>query len=114
MSVSMLPCSSCPGNLLHKSILSNTSNAQLKTSPVPFHEGSYVHKKKAGLGLHVLSPNIMSAALSTTVELLDSWDDEYDGVIINPESLPSTANVFASSLRASLSNWKLKVGILVN
>ena len=28
------------------------------------------------------------------VELLDAWDDEYDGVIINPESLPLSANAF--------------------
>jgi hypothetical protein len=76
----------------------------IKSSPLPFHGGSHVQKKK---GLQVLSPNISSP--STAIELLDAWDDEYDGVIIDPESLPSSANAFASALRASLSDWKLKV-----
>ncbi|KAJ6808188.1 nudix hydrolase 8-like [Iris pallida] len=40
--------------------------------------------------------------------LLDSYEDEYGGIIINPESLPRNANFFASVLRASLSHWKLK------
>ncbi|KAL4651827.1 hypothetical protein ACB092_01G189300 [Castanea dentata] len=90
---------------LQKSILSTTSSTQLKSSTVPLHGGSYVHKKK---GIHVLSPNISSPSMR--VEVLDAWDDDYDGVIINPESLPLSANAFALALRASLSNWKLKEG----
>lgn len=65
-----------------------------------------MHKQRR---CHVLSPNI-SSATSTVVELIDAWEDEYDGVVINPESLPLSANAFARALRASLSNWKLKVG----
>lgn len=42
------------------------------------------------------------------MEILDAFDDEYGGVVIDPESLPSTANAFASALRASITNWKLK------
>ncbi|KAF5481922.1 hypothetical protein F2P56_002533 [Juglans regia] len=89
---------------LKKSMLINSSSSQLKSSPLSFHGGSYVHKTG---GFHVLSPNI-SSATSTVVELIDAWDDEYDGVVINPESLPLSVNAFAFALRASLSNWKLK------
>ncbi|KAL6985925.1 Phosphoric monoester hydrolase [Sarracenia purpurea var. burkii] len=39
---------------------------------------------------------------------LDSFDDEYGGVIINPERLPSNPKVFGSKLRSSLSHWKAK------
>ncbi|KAE7998626.1 hypothetical protein FH972_003152 [Carpinus fangiana] len=92
----------CSFQWLSKGFLSKPT--VLKSSPLPFHGGmSYVQKKK---GFHVLSPNISSP--STAVESLEAWDDEYDGVIINPESLPSSANAFASALRASLSHWKLK------
>lgn len=101
----VITCSFYCLGFLQKSILSTTSSTQLKSSTVPLHGGSYVHKKK---GIHVLSPNISSPSMR--VELLDAWDDDYDGVIINPESLPLCANAFALALRASLSNWKLKVG----
>ncbi|KAJ7973754.1 Nudix hydrolase [Quillaja saponaria] len=57
-------------------------------------------------GIHVMSPEISSP--SVTLDLLDACEDEYDGVIINPDNLPSSANAFASALRASLCNWKLK------
>ncbi|KAL2500980.1 Nudix hydrolase 8 [Forsythia ovata] len=43
-----------------------------------------------------------------SVELLDVWNDEYNGVVIEPTSLPSTANAFGSALGASLSTWKYK------
>ena len=57
--------------------------------------------------LDVLSPDIYTPIVD--VELLDHWNDEYEGVIINSESLPSSANAFASALQASLFQWKLKV-----
>ncbi|KAH6761738.1 hypothetical protein C2S52_019171 [Perilla frutescens var. hirtella] len=44
----------------------------------------------------------------TSTELLAARDDEYDGVVIEASSLPSTANVFASQLRASLAYWRSK------
>ncbi|GAB4838964.1 nudix (nucleoside diphosphate linked moiety X)-type motif 8 [Ancistrocladus abbreviatus] len=74
----------------------------LKTSTAKLNSSNGLRK----MGIEVFSP---SASLpNTSVELLDAWDDEYDGVIIDPESLPSCANAFASSLRASLFHWKLK------
>lgn len=47
----------------------------------------------------------------TSRELVGAWDDEYDGVVIDPASLPSCANAFASQLRASLAVWRSKVVI---
>ncbi|KAI3447068.1 hypothetical protein Pfo_003733 [Paulownia fortunei] len=57
-------------------------------------------------GVQVLFPDMV--APSMPVELLDAWNDEYNGVVIEPTSLPSSANAFASLLRASLSCWKSK------
>ncbi|RZC81649.1 hypothetical protein C5167_044223 [Papaver somniferum] len=69
---------------------------------------------KGAKGIGGIAPKILSVA--TTVSsgssglglLLDAYDDEYGGVIIEPEHLPSNANAFVSILRTSLSNWKLK------
>ncbi|KAA8534903.1 hypothetical protein F0562_029881 [Nyssa sinensis] len=85
-------------------LLSSTPNIKLSSSsPMPFLGGNYLPKKER---IQVVSPNI--EAPSMTVEFLDAWEDEYDGIIIDPESLPPSANAFASALQASLSNWKLK------
>ncbi|KAG1362135.1 nudix hydrolase 8 [Cocos nucifera] len=40
--------------------------------------------------------------------VLDAYEDEYGGIIIKSEGLPWNANEFASSLRASLSQWKVE------
>lgn len=70
---------------------------------MPFLGGGF--KKTAAT--HVTSPN--SSSQSVTTGILDAWNDEYGGVIINSESLPTSANAFASAFQASLSNWKMKV-----
>eukprot|EP00262_Sarcandra_glabra_P021229 TRINITY_DN8846_c0_g1_i1.p1 TRINITY_DN8846_c0_g1~~TRINITY_DN8846_c0_g1_i1.p1 ORF type:complete len:348 (-),score=47.80 TRINITY_DN8846_c0_g1_i1:67-1089(-) len=54
---------------------------------------------------HVLSPN---KSVTKTLELLDAYEDEYDGAIIDPKCLPSNPNSFMTILRASLSDWKIK------
>lgn len=41
--------------------------------------------------------------------LLDAFDDEYGGVVVNSEKLPFDPNVFASILKSSLSIWKTQV-----
>lgn len=71
-----------------------------------FMRPGYGHKK---MGIEVVSPNISSPTPSIGgVECLEAWDDEYDGVIIDSNSLPLSANAFSSALKASLSIWKLK------
>lgn len=41
--------------------------------------------------------------------VLDAYEDEYGGIIIQSERLPWNANDFASALRTSLSQWKVEV-----
>lgn len=87
-----------------------TATNKLKFSPnLHFHGGGcHLLKKTAN---RVLSPDHITAASTTPIELLEAWNDEYDGVVISPESLSMSANAFASALRTSLSIWKLEVYI---
>ncbi|KAK6781493.1 hypothetical protein RDI58_019289 [Solanum bulbocastanum] len=41
--------------------------------------------------------------------LLDASDDEYGGVLVNSDRLPSDPDKFTFVLRASLSHWKVKI-----
>lgn len=91
----------CSG-FLQKPIFTKTSTAKLSFPCMPFIGVAFKKKET-----HVVSPNISSP--SVTTGLLDAWDDEYGGVIMNSESLPMSANAFASAFQASLSNWKMKV-----
>ncbi|GMH09570.1 hypothetical protein Nepgr_011411 [Nepenthes gracilis] len=51
---------------------------------------------------------ISSSLFSKNTRTLDAFDDEYGGVIVNPERLPSNPDVFASILHSSLIQWKIK------
>lgn len=95
---------SCFSGLLGNSFPWKMRSVKLKSS---FMRPGYGHKK---MGIEVVSPNISSPTPSIGgVECLEAWDDEYDGVIIDSNSLPLSANAFSSALKASLSIWKLKV-----
>ncbi|KAL5208900.1 hypothetical protein ABZP36_033335 [Zizania latifolia] len=48
---------------------------------------------------------ISRTPLLGTIDLLDAFDDDYGGVVINLTSLPNTSNAFAASLQSSLSYW---------
>ncbi|KAK9095205.1 hypothetical protein Scep_026674 [Stephania cephalantha] len=50
----------------------------------------------------ILSPSLVESTV------LDYSEDKYDGVVIDPDRLPSNPKAFASILRASLSHWRLK------
>lgn len=52
---------------------------------------------------------LSSKLFSSDIRLLDAVDDEYDGIVIDPNGLPSNPIVFSSNLRFSLSHWKNKV-----
>lgn len=86
--------------VVYKDGLPETSSTR-KLIPV---NGNIGPKRSA---LDVLSPDISTPNMA--VELLDHLNDEYEGVIINAQSLPSSANAFASALRASLFQWRIKV-----
>ncbi|KAL3817992.1 hypothetical protein ACJIZ3_003897 [Penstemon smallii] len=49
-----------------------------------------------------------SSLFFKNIGVLDACDDEYDGVVVNPEKLPSNPNVFSSTLRSSMCHWKIK------
>uniref|UniRef100_A0A0D9VDZ3 Nudix hydrolase domain-containing protein n=1 Tax=Leersia perrieri TaxID=77586 RepID=A0A0D9VDZ3_9ORYZ len=48
---------------------------------------------------------ISDAPLLGTIDVLDAFEDDYGGIVVNPTSLPNTSNAFASSLQSSLSYW---------
>lgn len=85
--------------VLNKDGLPETSSTR-KLIPI---NGNIGRKRTA---LDVLSPDISTPNMA--LEVLDHWNDEYEGVIINSEGQLSSANKFASSLRASLFQWRLK------
>ncbi|OAY84710.1 Nudix hydrolase 8, partial [Ananas comosus] len=39
--------------------------------------------------------------------ILDAYEDQYGGIVINPDRLPRDASAFANALQASLSLWNL-------
>ncbi|XWS49143.1 hypothetical protein CRYUN_Cryun13aG0138300 [Craigia yunnanensis] len=49
-----------------------------------------------------------SSLFSSNMRILDAFDDEYGGVIVDSERLPANPNVFTSMLRFSVSHWKAK------
>ena len=55
---------------------------------------------------------LSSKLFSRDRRLLDAVDDQYDGIVIDPNGLPSNPVVFSSNLRFSLSHWKKKVKLL--
>ncbi|XP_057510614.1 nudix hydrolase 8-like isoform X2 [Actinidia eriantha] len=58
---------------------------------------------------HISGTNGASSSLFVNeLRELDAFDDEYGGVVVNPERLPSNPNIFASRLQLSLSQWKTK------
>ncbi|KAF6159020.1 hypothetical protein GIB67_022175 [Kingdonia uniflora] len=83
------PCKWLPMTLLNGRV-----NTQLQVGTLPCRKGALV-----------VSPRI--SLPSTTLDLLEAFDDEYGGVIIDPGCLPSSSNAFVRLLRDSLSNWKL-------
>ncbi|XP_078177390.1 nudix hydrolase 8-like isoform X2 [Carex rostrata] len=53
-----------------------------------------------------INVTISDKQLSGTIDILDFIEDDYGGVIINPDSLPDASNSFAAALQSSLSYWK--------
>ncbi|XP_019420192.1 PREDICTED: nudix hydrolase 8-like isoform X3 [Lupinus angustifolius] len=47
---------------------------------------------------------------SRSLRVLDAFDDEYGGVVIDPDRLSANPSVFAPMLRFSLSHWKKMEG----
>ncbi|KAF8380565.1 hypothetical protein HHK36_028053 [Tetracentron sinense] len=56
----------------------------------------------------IIGINGARSTLYSRRSVLDASEDEYEGVVVNPERLPSNPNAFASILHSSLSHWKMK------
>ncbi|KAI4327161.1 hypothetical protein L6164_019656 [Bauhinia variegata] len=89
-----------------------------------YHSGASDNSPLANKALNSVSPNIVAAETSSygingingssstsnlfskNMRILYAFDDEYGGVVIDPEKLPANPYSFVSSLRSSLSHWK--------
>ncbi|KAJ8754392.1 hypothetical protein K2173_002843 [Erythroxylum novogranatense] len=49
-----------------------------------------------------------SSVFSRSRKVLDAFDDEYGGVVVDPHSLPADPDGFDSALHFSLSHWKMR------
>ncbi|XP_058074104.1 nudix hydrolase 8-like isoform X2 [Magnolia sinica] len=77
-----------------------------KTSfPISKNALSFRGNATNGMRANVASPK---KSLNRRLDILDAYEDEYNGMIIDPECLPSSANAFVSVLRASIADWKQK------
>ncbi|KAL5815131.1 hypothetical protein ACOSQ3_025925 [Xanthoceras sorbifolium] len=47
-----------------------------------------------------------SSMFSRNMRVLDFFDDQYEGVVVDPERLPANPNAFASMLRFSINHWR--------
>lgn len=96
--------SSCRG-ISPKASHSSTPNY----SYVPKQAVSSVDEEKLGAGNLLYQINGTNSSLfSRNLRILDSFDDEYGGVIVDSERLPANSTVFASMLSFSISHWKSK------
>ncbi|KAK1266249.1 Nudix hydrolase 8 [Acorus gramineus] len=68
-----------------------------------FLRNSHAYADK--LVVNVATPK---TSLNGMVDILENYEDMYDGVIIDPESLTSNTTAFSAALRSSLSYWKVK------
>ena len=50
-----------------------------------------------------------STLFSREMRVLDAIDDEYGGVVVDPQRLPVNPSSFATVLHSSLSHWKMQV-----
>ncbi|KAI4315218.1 hypothetical protein L6164_028051 [Bauhinia variegata] len=86
-----------------------------------YHSGTSDNSHIASKAINSVASNIAAAETSSygngingstssmyckNMRILDAFDDEYGGVIIDPEKLPANPSDFLSILRSSLSQWK--------
>ncbi|KAG6577669.1 Nudix hydrolase 8, partial [Cucurbita argyrosperma subsp. sororia] len=99
-------CSSCKGRFFRASYSrvpnkASCSGGVSSISQEKLAAEAFTHKINGTNGLN-------SKLFSRDSRLLDADDDQYDGIVIDPNGLPSNPIVFSSNLRFSLSHWKKK------
>ncbi|KAI4338451.1 hypothetical protein MLD38_023509 [Melastoma candidum] len=75
-----------------------------RASPVVVAEISTVPSLYHVNGTNGVNPSLRSR----DSRVLDSYDDEYGGVVVNPDRLPAEPDAFVPLLRDSLSHWKIQ------
>ncbi|KAF7849709.1 hypothetical protein BT93_L0369 [Corymbia citriodora subsp. variegata] len=58
--------------------------------------------------IHINGLKPASSPYSHESRVLDAYDDEYGGALVDPDKLPAEASLFAAMLRLSLSRWKIE------
>ncbi|KAI5071367.1 hypothetical protein GOP47_0013618 [Adiantum capillus-veneris] len=111
--------SSCLRNFSHSALTPKAGNFVCQAQPTP--ERSLILDKQSSLYNVIylsqqgelldktgFSSRIGNGGLSEKASLLQAKEDCYDGVIIDPHSLPINMEEFVASLRLSLSHWKVQ------
>ncbi|KAK4557774.1 hypothetical protein RGQ29_007511 [Quercus rubra] len=92
----------CKGIVLKVTCASTSDNTYLPEKAI----GS-IGQGKLSLSYRINGTNGTSSRLyCSDNRVLHAFDDEYGGVIVDPERLPANPNAFVSILHASLSHWK--------
>ncbi|OAY56759.1 nudix hydrolase 8 isoform X2 [Manihot esculenta] len=96
ISVKVSSSSTSNGTYLSKKPVS--SDDQEKTAPE-----KYLYRINGANGSN-------SSLFSGRMKVLDAFDDEYGGVVVDSKNLPKNSDDFASALHFSLSHWKITEG----
>uniref|UniRef100_A0A1J3H8B6 Nudix hydrolase n=1 Tax=Noccaea caerulescens TaxID=107243 RepID=A0A1J3H8B6_NOCCA len=89
---------------------SNPTSSSVSSTKSQFVNGESV-TKIADSGYKMNGVNLKNRALISSVKeilVLDAYDDEYGGVVVDHGKLPTNPNAFASKLRNSLLDWRKK------
>ncbi|XP_031250817.1 nudix hydrolase 8 [Pistacia vera] len=95
----------CRGAFPRVSVSSISKNAYLtkkaiaSSDPEKLVEEDYVYRINGAYGAS-------SILFSGNTKVLEASDDEYEGVVVDPEGLPTNPDAFSSILRFSLSHWR--------
>ncbi|XP_020976308.1 nudix hydrolase 8 isoform X3 [Arachis ipaensis] len=79
--------------LANKAIISLAGGANNVAAETSFHSSNGLNGSTWSL-------------FTRNLKVLEAYDDEYGGVVIDPDRLPTNPSVFARSLNLSLSHWK--------
>ncbi|XP_056160559.1 nudix hydrolase 8-like isoform X2 [Syzygium oleosum] len=106
-SFSNLQASCCGGALVKASYSRSSRDTHLSVRAVGSVAQDKLSTETYSIHINGLKP-ANSSPYSCELRVLDAYDDEYGGALVDPEKLPAEANLFASMLRLSLSRWKIE------
>jgi hypothetical protein len=95
--------------LFHKTYSGASDESCLTDKAVIYSVGSDDFEAKTNSHCINYGMNGSTSSLYYRNVILDAFDDEYGGVLIDPNRLPHNTYAFASLLCLSLSHWKKKV-----